>query len=166
MKIRFICVGKMKNVSLRALAADYGDRIGRFASLEVVELRDGKAADPVSRLAEEAKAITAALGGLKGGMKGGLKGGMFPVNTVLFDERGEAPDTAAFSRFLEHAQHKGPTLDFIIGSSHGIDPDLKEAVPIHLRLSALTMTHEWARAFALEQVYRGFCLLQGFPYHH
>lgn len=158
MKIRFICVGKMKNTSLRALATDYGSRISRFAPLEVIELRDGKAVDPASRLAEEAKTITAALGG--------LKAGRFPANTVLFDERGEAPDTAAFSRFLERAQHKGPVLDFIIGSSHGIDPAFKKAVPTHLRLSALTMTHEWARAFALEQVYRAFCLLKGFPYHH
>ncbi len=158
MKIRFICIGKMKNTSLRALATDYGSRVSRFAPLEIIELRDGKAADPVSRLAEEAKVITAALGA--------LKGGRFPANTVLFDERGDAPDTAAFSRFIDRAQHKGPSLDFIIGSSHGIDPDFKKAVPTHLRLSALTMTHEWARAFALEQVYRAYCLLRGFPYHH
>lgn len=158
MKIRFVCVGKMKNTALRALATDYGSRVSRFAPLEIIELRDGKAADPVSRLAEEAKAITSALGG--------LKAGKFPANTVLFDECGDAPDTAAFSRFLERAQHKGPTLDFIIGSSHGIDPDFKKAVPTHLRLSAMTMTHEWARTFALEQVYRAFCLLRGFPYHH
>jgi 23S rRNA (pseudouridine1915-N3)-methyltransferase len=148
----------MKNTALRALATDYGSRVSRFAPLEIIELRDGKAADPVSRLSEEAKSITAALGT--------IKNGKFPVNTVLFDERGDAPDTAAFSRFLDRSMHKGLSLDFVIGSSHGIDPDLKKAIPTHLRLSAMTMTHEWARTFALEQVYRAFCLLRGFPYHH
>jgi len=148
----------MKNTALRALATDYGSRVSRFAPLEIIELRDGKAADPVSRLAEEAKSIIAALGG--------LKGTKFPANTVLLDERGDSPDTAAFARFLDRAQHKGPSLDFIIGSSHGIDADLKKAVPHHIRLSALTMTHEWARTFALEQIYRAYCVLKGFPYHH
>jgi 23S rRNA (pseudouridine1915-N3)-methyltransferase len=148
----------MKNTSLRALATDYGGRVSRFAPLEIVELRDGQAADPVSRLAEEARAITAALGVGKGGKPS--------PNTVLWDERGESLDTAGFSRFLDRAAHKGATLDFILGSSHGIDPALKKAVPTHLRLSAFTLTHEWARALSLEQIYRAFCVLKGFPYHH
>jgi 23S rRNA (pseudouridine1915-N3)-methyltransferase len=148
----------MKNTALRALATDYGSRVSRFAPLEIVELRDGKAADPVSRLAEEARSITAALG------LG--KSGKFPANTVLLDERGETLDTAGFSRFLDRATNKGSTLDFVLGSSHGVDPDLKNLIPTHLRLSSFTMTHEWARALALEQVYRAFCLQKGFPYHH
>jgi 23S rRNA (pseudouridine1915-N3)-methyltransferase len=158
LKIRLICIGKLKNPALRSLAEDYAGRIGRFVPLEIVELKDGRAADPVSRLAEEAKAITAAIGT--------MKGGKFPPNTVLWDERGETLDTPGFSRFLDKTFHKGATLDFILGSSHGIDPAIKKAVPTHLRLSAFTLTHEWARALALEQVYRGFCVLKGFPYHH
>jgi 23S rRNA (pseudouridine1915-N3)-methyltransferase len=163
MKIRLICIGKMKNTSLRALATDYGSRVSRFAPLEIVELRDGQAADPVSRLAEEAKAITAVLAGGKDPGKG-FKG--FGPNTVLLDERGEALDTPGFSRFLDKAAHKGPTLDIILGSSHGIDPDFKKLVPKHVRLSSMTLTHEWARTLLLEQVYRAFCLEKGFPYHH
>ena len=167
MKIRLICVGKMKNTALRALTTDFGDRVSHFAPLEIVELRDGKAADPVARLAEEAKSIAAGLGGGKsGGSKQGTANGKFPPNTVLLDERGEALDTAGFSRFLERAAHKGPVLDIVLGSSHGIDPDLKKAIPTHLRLSSMTLTHEWARALLLEQVYRAYCLQKGFPYHH
>ena len=155
MKIRLICVGKMKNAALRALAEDYAGRIPRFAPLEIVEVRDGKASDPIARLAEEAKAITAAL----------EKGSGFQ-NAVLWDERGEALDTAGFSRFVDKALHKAASLEFVIGSSHGVDPDLKKKIPVHLKLSGFTMTHEWARALALEQVYRAFCVLKNFPYHH
>jgi 23S rRNA (pseudouridine1915-N3)-methyltransferase len=155
MKIRLICVGKMKNAPLRALAEDYAGRIERFAALEIVELKDGRAADAVSRLAEEAKAIEAAL----------MKGAGFR-NAVLWDERGDAPDTLAFSRFVDKGLQKGASLDFVLGSSHGVDPELKKKIPAHLRLSAMTLTHEWARALALEQVYRAFCVLKGFPYHH
>jgi 23S rRNA (pseudouridine1915-N3)-methyltransferase len=155
MKIRLICVGKMKNAPLRALAEDYAGRIERFAALEIVELKDGKAADAVSRLAEEAKAIEAAL----------MKGAGFR-NAVLWDERGDAPDTLAFSRFVDKGLQKGASLDFVLGSSHGVDPGLKKKIPAHLRLSAMTLTHEWARALSLEQIYRAFCVLKGFPYHH
>jgi 23S rRNA (pseudouridine1915-N3)-methyltransferase len=156
----------MKNTSLRALVTDFGDRVSHFAPLEIVELRDGKAADPVARLAEEAKSIAALLGGGKSGSGSKQSGGKFPPNTVLLDEKGETLDTAAFSRFLERSAHKGPVLDIVLGSSHGIDPDLKKMIPTHLRLSAMTLTHEWARALLLEQVYRAYCLQKGFPYHH
>ena len=90
MKIRLVCVGKMKNPALRALAEEYAGRIGRFVSFEVVELRDGKAADGAARLAEEAKAIAATL------EKGAGWG-----NAILLDERGDAPDTPAFARLLD-----------------------------------------------------------------
>ena len=154
MKIRLICVGKMKNSSLRALAEDYAGRLPRFSPLEIIEVRDGKAADPVTRLAEEAKSIAAAFD------KSGFQ------NAVLWDERGEALDTVGFSRFVEKALHKGASLDFVIGSSHGVDPDLKKKIPVHLKLSGMTLTHEWARALCLEQIYRAFCVLKNFPYHH
>jgi 23S rRNA (pseudouridine1915-N3)-methyltransferase len=145
----------MKNPALRALAEEYAGRIARFTTFEVVELRDGKAVDGAARLAEEAKAIATDLA--KGA---GL------ANAVLLDERGDAPDTPAFARLLDKAMHRAPVLDFVIGSSHGVDPVLKKKIPVHLRLSSLTLTHEWAWAFSLEQVYRAFCVLKGLPYHH
>ena len=153
MKIRLICVGKMKNTSLRALASDYAERTQRFATLEVIEVRDGKSADAIGRLREEGQALRELLGG---------KGGKGFSHAVLWDEAGENLDTKKFSALLE----RSAALDFVIGSSHGVAADLKKDIPRHLRLSSFTFTHEWARALALEQIYRAFCLLRGFPYHH
>ena len=163
MKIRLICVGKMKNAPLQALVRDYTERIGHFASLEVVELRDGKAADAGVRLTDEAKAFRQALETKQSGKT--QSGSGFP-GVVLWDEKGETLDTAQFADFLEREARRGGTLTFLIGSSHGIDPGFKKEIPRHLRLSAFTLTHEWARALALEQIYRAFCLQKGFPYHH
>jgi 23S rRNA (pseudouridine1915-N3)-methyltransferase len=157
MKIRLLCIGKMKNAHLKALVEDYTERMGHFASLEVVELRDGRAPDAQARLTEEARVLRQALES-KG--SGGFAG------AVLWDEKGETLDTAKFSEFLERTARRGSTLTFVIGSSHGVDQALKREIPKHLRLSALTLTHEWARALALEQIYRAFCLLRGLPYHH
>jgi 23S rRNA (pseudouridine1915-N3)-methyltransferase len=156
MKIRLICIGKMKNAPLQALAADYAGRIKHFTPFEIVELKDGKASDANVRLTEEAKAIRQALEA-----KGGIGAG-----AVLWDEKGDALDTAGFAKFLEREARRGGTLNFIIGSSHGVEAELKKEIPKSLRLSAMTLTHEWARALALEQIYRAFCLTRGFPYHH
>ena len=159
MKIRLICVGKMKNAHLQALVKDYTERIGHFATLEVVELRDGKATDAAVRLTDEAKAFRQAIDPK-------TKSGSGFSGTVLWDEKGETLDTAQFANFLEREARRGGTLTFVIGSSHGVDPGFKKEIPKHVRLSAFTLTHEWARALALEQVYRAFCLQKGFPYHH
>ena len=156
MKIRLICIGKMKNPALQALVEDYTERIGHFANLEIVELRDGRASDAKVRLTEEAKAIRLTVE---------TKGGGF-AGAVLWDEKGAAFDTVGFSEFLEKQALRGGVLTFIIGSSHGVDAALKKEIPKHLRLSAFTLTHEWARALTLEQIYRAFCLQRGFPYHH
>ena len=147
----------MKNAHLQALVGDYTERIGQFANLEVVELRDGKATDAKVRLTEEAKAIRQTLE---------TKGNAGFSGAVLWDEKGKALDTAEFSEFLEREARRGGVLTFIIGSSHGVDAALKKEIPKHLRLSAFTLTHEWARALTLEQIYRAFCLQRGFPYHH
>jgi 23S rRNA (pseudouridine1915-N3)-methyltransferase len=157
MKLRLICVGKVKNPSLRALSEDYSSRIRRFASFEVLEVRDGKAPEGAARLREEAESIRRALG---------RQGGGKFTHAVLWDERGEAPTTRKFSGFLENALIGRPCVDFVIGSSHGVDAPLKEEIPRHFQLSAMTLTHEWARALALEQIYRAFCVLRGLPYHH
>ena len=154
MKIRFIVIGKMKNPHLQALVEDYTERLGHFASFEIVELRDGKASDANVRLLEEAKGIRMALDNKSS------------AGTILWDEKGKSLDTVKFSQFLEGEMRRGGVLNFVIGSSHGIDPALKKEIPKHLCLSAFTMTHEWARALSLEQIYRAFCVLRGLPYHH
>jgi len=42
-RIRIVAVGKAKNRDLRSLLADYYARIGRYAKLEEVEIKDGDA---------------------------------------------------------------------------------------------------------------------------
>ncbi len=156
MKIRLLAVGKMKNQPLRLLAEDYADRVRRFARLELVEIPDGRARDPAARLREEGQALARILGRAEDKKFS---------HAVLWDERGDEMDTAVFSKWLEQALRRSPVLDFVIGSSHGVDAGLQNRIPQRLRLSAFTLTHEWARALALEQIYRAFCVQRGLPYH-
>ena len=50
MRIKIIAVGKAKDRDLRSLLGDYYARIGRYAKLEEIEIKDGKADDVAERL--------------------------------------------------------------------------------------------------------------------
>lgn len=153
MKIRLVCVGKPASAPLKALAEDYRKRLERLADLEVVELKDADAPDAAARLAREAVRIREAAGPA--------------ADCVLLDERGEEMDSLEFSRFLEKLEGASTKrIVFILGSSHGLDPSLKSEVRRKIALSRMTLTHEWARALFLEQLYRAQCIRRKIPYHH
>lgn len=153
MKIRLVCVGKMANAPLKALAEDYRKRLDRLCDLEIVELKDADEKDGSQRLTREAERIRAAAEPLS--------------ECVLWDETGEAQGSREFSKFIDKLENNSwKRLTMIIGSSHGVADELKSAIPRKLQLSRFTLTHEWARALALEQIYRAFCIKRNLPYHH
>jgi 23S rRNA (pseudouridine1915-N3)-methyltransferase len=146
-------VGKLGNAHMKALAADYLGRLERLCDVEVVEVKDADDKDGASRLAKEAVRLRDAAGSLN--------------ECVLWDERGEALDSPAFAKLLAGMEDRSAKrCTFLIGSSHGVADDLKAAIPRKLQLSKFTLTHEWARALALEQIYRARCIQKNIPYHH
>ena len=57
------------------------------------------------------------------------------------------------------------TVTFIIGSSYGLDPEIKKAGQIKLSMSKMTFPHQLARVMLLEQIYRSFQIAEGGKYH-
>jgi 23S rRNA (pseudouridine1915-N3)-methyltransferase len=152
-KLRLVCVGRMTNPHLKALAEDYFARLERMCDVEIAEVKDAKDRDGAARLAREAQNLREAAGPL--------------ADCVLWDERGEDLDSPAFAGWLAEREDRGAKrCTFLIGSSHGVDAALKREIPRMLRLSRFTLTHEWARALALEQIYRARCIQRNIPYHH
>jgi 23S rRNA (pseudouridine1915-N3)-methyltransferase len=82
--------------------------------------------------------------------------------TSLLDRDGEALDSVAFSRFLEHRRQGGVDLVFAVGGPHGLD------LPADHRLSlgALTLPHQLARVVLLEQLFRAHKIIAGETYHY
>ncbi len=78
---------------------------------------------------------------------------------VALDERGKDLTTAQFATLLESQ------TDFVIGGPDGLDPAVKKAAALLLRLSSLTLPHALAQVVLLEQIYRGATLRTGHPYH-
>ena len=78
---------------------------------------------------------------------------------IVLDEAGKDYSTHAFARLLESE------AAFVIGGAEGLDPGIKEAASVVLRLSAMTLPHALAQVLLLEQIYRAATILTGHPYH-
>ncbi len=140
MKIRLLMLGKTRRAELRAVIDDYVKRIGRHSAVEVTEVRDGEAA--LKKLDAD-RAATA----------------------VLLDALGKNLDSNAFAKWLGELRDRGTReLIFVCGDADGFPGSLRERVAQKISLSAMTFSHELARAMLAEQLYRAFAILSGSPY--
>jgi 23S rRNA (pseudouridine1915-N3)-methyltransferase len=141
--IRVIAVGKLKDPHLAALAEMYRRRLRPLASLEEVELRD-QAPDVAGRQ------MIAQLGSTGG-----------HEHVVALDESG--PQLT--SRQLADLLGSHGRVAFLIGGPDGHPDAVRSRADRVLGLSRLTLPHELARVVLMEQIYRGFSILRGTPYH-
>src|SRR3954467_1711495 len=158
MRLLVISVGRLKQGPERELAERYQGRfedIGRklgFRGLEIHEIPESRARDSVTRMAEEAAAISAKIG-----EKSVL---------VALDERGDSIDSAAFARHLGRwRDDQVANTFFLVGGADGLSPDLRRKAKLKLAFGAATWPHQLARVMLLEQIYRVATILAGHPYH-
>ncbi len=136
MRIIVVAVGRLRPPYVDDIA-HYAKLMSRYARLELVEVRDDSLV--ATRIPERAY-------------------------VVLLDVGGEAPDSVAFSRFIEQRRASGLDLCFAIGGPFG---DLQlERVDHRLSLGPMTLPHQLARVVLLEQIYRAHKIIAGEPYHH
>jgi 23S rRNA (pseudouridine1915-N3)-methyltransferase len=152
MRIRILWEGKTKDSHLRAIQEDLAGRIEHFVPLSVEEL-------PVPRGANRARkaGLTSAERALLEKLRGATK--------VLLDERGRERTSQEFAEWLGQEALRGSReLAFLIGGPDGFSAAFREQADVLLALSRMTVTHDWARTLLLEQIYRGFTILRGYPY--
>jgi 23S rRNA (pseudouridine1915-N3)-methyltransferase len=146
-KIRIAWIGKTKEPAIQALTEEYLKRISRYASIEGVALRDEAALLEISGRNSAGKAAAKS-------------------TLVLLDSRGKEFTSEQFAKFLSDYQDRNPLpLIFAIGAADGFSPETKAAAQHTISLGKMTLAHELARVVLLEQVYRGFTILKGHPYH-
>lgn len=86
---------------------------------------------------------------------------------IVFDEKGEKPDSRAFAKRLEQALSSSKKrLVFVIGGAFGVEDSLRARADRVISLSPLTMNHVLAKTVAWEQIYRGLTILKNLPYHN
>ena len=57
-------------------------------------------------------------------------------------------------------------INFFIGGAYGFEKSLLPSGIYYLSLSDMTFSHQMIRLFFVEQLYRGFTILNNEPYHH
>lgn len=86
---------------------------------------------------------------------------------VVLDERGEQMSSTEFASFLSRSRDQGiQDLAFAIGGAYGFTDSFRNQAFKAISLSRMTLTHQMVRVFLLEQIYRGFTIINGEPYHH
>jgi 23S rRNA (pseudouridine1915-N3)-methyltransferase len=158
MRVVVAAVGRLKQGPERELAERYRKRAaqaGRSAGLsavDVIEIKESRAADTARRMVEESIAIA----------------NVIPEHavTVILDARGESISSAAFAgRLQEWRQQNKPAVVFIIGAADGLATSLREKASLAIAFGTATWPHQLVRVMLLEQLYRAVTILSGHPYH-
>jgi 23S rRNA (pseudouridine1915-N3)-methyltransferase len=157
LKFRLICIGRISESFLREGIEEYASRIRRYVPLTVVELKEekggGKHPDPRFIREREGERILEKI----------------PVGafTIVLDEKGENLGSEALAGLLGRQMLGGGSeIAWVVGGAWGLSDGVKKRGNLILSLSAMTFTHQMARLFLMEQVYRAFTIVRNEPYHN
>ena len=144
MKLRIAWIGRTRSSPIQSLTAEYLKRLSRYGACEALELMSEAA---LLKLVEKSSGRT-------------------PPVLVLLDSRGRQLTSEEIANFLEyHQSHGSQELLFAVGPADGWSDTTRAAANNVLSFGKITLPHELARVVLLEQLYRGFTILKGHPYH-
>jgi 23S rRNA (pseudouridine1915-N3)-methyltransferase len=155
LKFRFIVTGKFKESYLSAMHDEYVKRLGPYAKMRLVELREERfrvrhAKEEI--LKKEARQMLALIQ---------------PEDyVVVLHERGNEFTSVAFAKKLKEIGQAGQEITFVIGGPLGLDTTVLKRANLQLSLSAMTFPHQVARTLLMEQLYRAITIMKGKQYHY
>jgi 23S rRNA (pseudouridine1915-N3)-methyltransferase len=153
LRLRILWVGKTQQEWVREGIGEYAARIRRYAPLEIIEVKEEKGAVSETMRSRECDRLKKSL----------------PKNAkvLLLDEKGETMNSPRFASFISGCRDAATSeIAFVIGGAFGFTEGFRTEADKVISLSAMTFTHQMVRIFLLEQIYRGFTILNGEPYHH
>ena len=144
MRFRFVWIGKTRDKNWRALQEEYLQRLSHFVRCEITELKDGAKETESKRILEN------------------LNQSHF---VCLLDVKGRSISSHELAGEIEKWQNRGlKEVIFVVGGAEGVASEVVERANFSLSLSFLTLTHEMARVVLVEQLYRAYTIIKGFPY--
>lgn len=158
MKITVVAVGKLKERYFRDAVAEYAKRLGRYCRLEICEVADERTPDGASEALENS---------IKAKEAERILGKIAPdAYVIALEVGGKRLDSVAFGRWLEGLGVAGRShIAFIIGGSLGLHESVRKKADASVSFSDMTFPHQLMRVILLEQIYRGFRIVNGEPYH-
>jgi 23S rRNA (pseudouridine1915-N3)-methyltransferase len=156
MNIKLLCIGKTDNKQLQVLIDEYKSRLNHYIKFSIEVIPDIKNVKNLSEAQQKEKEGSLILN--KVGSQDHL---------LLLDENGKEFNSVAFSKFLQKKMNGGyKTLVFVIGGPYGFSESVYQKAQGKIALSQMTFSHQMVRLFVTEQLYRGYTILKGEPYHH
>ncbi len=158
MRIRIICVGKLKEKFYTDAVNEFKKRLTRFTEIEIIELPDEKAPEKLSpaeleniRIAEGRRIIEKIQDG---------------ETVIAADLAGRQLSSEEFSDKLKSFMLSGSgRFAFIIGGSNGLSSEVLKRADYKICFSRMTFSHQIFRIILVEQLYRAFKIMNGEPYH-
>jgi 23S rRNA (pseudouridine1915-N3)-methyltransferase len=138
---KIVAVGRVKERYLQEGLAEYVKRLGVFENLGVIEVKD-------SNVLEEGEKILKAAG---------------DDYIVALAIGGKELSSEEFAAFVKKNSDK--KVSYVIGGPQGLSEKVLERADYVLSLSKMTFTHEMARFFLVEQIYRAHMINAKRKYH-
>lgn len=157
-EITLITVGKLKEKFYQSAADEYIKRLRAYSHFSLIEL-------PECRLPENPSPAEI-LAGLE--KEASVIRNKLPKNTwfCIFTPEGQLLSSESFAKKLSDVKISGKSnACFLIGSSYGISPSIKQLADARISMSPMTFPHHLARVMVLEQLYRAESIQAGNKYH-
>jgi len=154
MKISLIAVGTKMPKWVTTAFQEYQKRLPKQCQLELKEIpakHRGKNADTARILRDEARDIIQAVD------KDQL--------LIVLDRKGRHISTEKLAEELQHWIDNNQNVALVIGGPEGISKELIEESDKLWSLSTMTFAHPLVRVMLAEQIYRGWSIIAGLPYH-
>ena len=156
MKIVLITIGKTNEKYLIDGISNYQKRLKHYINFEMTEIVNIKNAKNLSEtelMKKEGELI--------------IKQIQSSDHLVLLDDKGKDFTSPKFAQKLQQWMLSGKKrLVFVVGGAYGFSEEVYKRGNEKISLSKMTFSHQMVRLFFVEQIYRGYTILNNEPYHH
>ena len=151
MRVKLVCVGKLKEKYLKEACNEYSKRISGFGKIDIIEVQDEKDDRPDAKTIEGQKI---------------LKNIRSNEYVVTLEIKGNAQSSEQLAKKMSALAVRGVSdITFVIGGSNGLYEEVSKRADYKLSFSKMTFPHQLARVMLLEQIYRAYKINQGSKYH-
>jgi len=156
MKIVLITIGKTNEKYLIDGISNYQKRLKHYINFEmteIVNIKNTKNLSELELMKKEGELI--------------LKQIQSSDYLVLLDDKGKDFTSPKFAQKLQQWMLSGKKrLVFVVGGAYGFSEEVYQRGNEKISLSKMTFSHQMVRLFFVEQIYRGYTILNNEPYHH
>lgn len=156
MQIRVICLGKIKEQNLVNLINKYQEKINHFINFEIIELNEitfrNESIEMTKKILEQEALL--------------IEKFLDKSFNICLCIEAKTVNSETFSELINDQLSKNwRNINFIIGSSYGIDQSIKQKCHWQLSFSKMTFPHQLMRLILCEQIYRAFTIINHQKYH-